>query len=87
MLAKLGHKVMRLKRVALGRVRLGRLGAGKSRPLKHEELAGLRKDAAGARREGRKVRVGGASDEGRQRRGRPPAAHPRGQRREKKKPR
>src|SRR5262245_17295969 len=52
MLAKLGHKVMRLQRVALGRVRLGRLAAGKSRPLRQEELEGLRKDAAGARREG-----------------------------------
>jgi 23S rRNA pseudouridine2605 synthase len=42
MLAKLGHKVMRLKRVALGPIQLGRLRKGKSRPLHHEELTRLR---------------------------------------------
>jgi 23S rRNA pseudouridine2605 synthase len=45
MLAKLGHKVMRLRRVAIGPVHLGRLRKGKSRPLHHEELARLRKCA------------------------------------------
>src|SRR5437660_2657376 len=45
MLARLGHKVMRLRRIALGRVHLGRLGLGKSRPLKANELESLRKVA------------------------------------------
>jgi 23S rRNA pseudouridine2605 synthase len=43
MLARLGHKVMRLKRTALGPVRLDRLPAGKARPLHHDELARLRR--------------------------------------------
>jgi 23S rRNA pseudouridine2605 synthase len=45
MLAKLGHKVMRLRRVALGPVHLGRLRKGKSRPLHRDELARLRQCA------------------------------------------
>ena len=45
MLARLGHKVMRLKRMALGRVRLGRLASGKARPLGHAELESLRRAA------------------------------------------
>ena len=60
MLARLGHKVMRLRRIALGRVHLGRLGVGRSRPLKPEELEALRKVAEGVRRrdQRKKVRVG-----------------------------
>ncbi len=46
MLAKLGHKVMRLKRVAVGPVRLDRLPKGKSRKLSLPEIAALRKAAA-----------------------------------------
>jgi 23S rRNA pseudouridine2605 synthase len=46
MLAKLGHKVMRLKRVALGPVRLRRLPAGKARPLTWPELNDLRHAAS-----------------------------------------
>src|SRR5262249_32904681 len=42
MLAKLGHKVMRLKRLAIGPVRLGHLRSGKARRLAPKELAGLR---------------------------------------------
>jgi 23S rRNA pseudouridine2605 synthase len=42
MLARLEHKVMRLKRVAIGPVQLGRLRSGKSRPVHSEELARLR---------------------------------------------
>jgi 23S rRNA pseudouridine2605 synthase len=42
MLAKLGHKVMRLKRLAIGPVRLGHLKAGKARRLAPYELAALR---------------------------------------------
>jgi 23S rRNA pseudouridine2605 synthase len=43
MLAKLGHKVMRLKRVAIGPIRLGKLRSGKSRRLSPPELAILKK--------------------------------------------
>ncbi len=43
MLARLGHKVMRLKRVALGPVELGRLATGKCRPLTSLELKLLRR--------------------------------------------
>jgi 23S rRNA pseudouridine2605 synthase len=42
MLAGLGHKVMRLKRIALGTIHLGRLARGKSRPLSPPELTALR---------------------------------------------
>src|SRR5205807_1049190 len=38
MLAKLGHKVMRLKRLAIGPVRLGHLKAGKARRLAPKEV-------------------------------------------------
>ena len=43
MLAKLEHKVMRLKRTALGPIRLDRLRKGKSRKMKVEEVELLRK--------------------------------------------
>ena len=56
MLARLGHKVMRLRRTALGPVLLGNLKSGKSRPLKPGELAALRRAAARrGRREGKAV--------------------------------
>jgi 23S rRNA pseudouridine2605 synthase len=42
MLAKLNHKVMRLRRTALGPIQLGRLANGKSRPLRLVELDQLR---------------------------------------------
>lgn len=45
MLAKLGHKVMRLRRIALGPVLLGNLQAGKARRLALPELAALRRVA------------------------------------------
>jgi len=45
MLAKLGHKVLRLKRVAIGGVQLGNLKAGKARRLRMTELASLRRTA------------------------------------------
>lgn len=50
MLARLEHKVMRLRRVALGPIQLGRLASGKSRPLMGRELALLR--ATADRRQG-----------------------------------
>jgi 23S rRNA pseudouridine2605 synthase len=43
MLARQGHKVMRLKRIALGPVDLGRLATGKCRPLTTLELKLLRR--------------------------------------------
>jgi 23S rRNA pseudouridine2605 synthase len=45
MLARLGHKVLRLRRVALGPVQLGRLRSGKVRPLMGRELGELRRAA------------------------------------------
>src|SRR5437764_1854958 len=52
MLSRLGHKVMRLKRMALGPVRLGHLGKGRSRRLDRDELESLR--AAATRRQRRR---------------------------------
>jgi 23S rRNA pseudouridine2605 synthase len=51
MLAKLGHKVLRLRRTAIGPIKLDRLPKGKSRRLKAEELERLR---AAAQRSGRR---------------------------------
>jgi 23S rRNA pseudouridine2605 synthase len=48
MLAKLGHKVLRLRRIAIGPVELGHLAPGKSRPLALAELKSLRRLAAPA---------------------------------------
>jgi 23S rRNA pseudouridine2605 synthase len=45
MLARLGHKVLRLRRVAIGPVRLGRLPPGKARRLPHDDLLTLRESA------------------------------------------
>jgi 23S rRNA pseudouridine2605 synthase len=42
MLAKLDHKVMRLKRLAIGPVKLDKLPKGKARRVSEEELKGLR---------------------------------------------
>jgi 23S rRNA pseudouridine2605 synthase len=42
MLARLGHKVMRLRRVALGPVLLGKLPTGKARRLSRPEIVRLR---------------------------------------------
>jgi 23S rRNA pseudouridine2605 synthase len=50
MLAKLNHKVMRLRRVAIGPVRLDRLPKGKSRKLALPEIEALRKVAARAKK-------------------------------------
>ena len=51
MLAKLGHKVLRLRRTAIGPVQLDRLPKGKARKLSLEELQELRKMVRRARRE------------------------------------
>jgi 23S rRNA pseudouridine2605 synthase len=50
MLAKLGHKVMQLERVAIGPVKLGKLRSGKSRRLSPWELAVLQQIAYRPRR-------------------------------------
>jgi len=43
MLARLQHKVMRLKRITFGSIPIGRLRSGKSRPIKGEELERLKR--------------------------------------------
>jgi 23S rRNA pseudouridine2605 synthase len=43
MLAKLNHKVLRLKRTAIGSIIIGRLRSGKARPLRAVELECLRR--------------------------------------------
>ena len=50
LLARVGHKVQRLKRIALGPLRLGELPVGGIRPLTREERRELREAASGARR-------------------------------------
>jgi len=50
MLAKQNHKVMRLRRVAIGPVRLDRLPKGKSRKLALAEIEALRKSVARSKR-------------------------------------
>lgn len=44
-LARLGHKVLRLVRMAIGPVRLGSLPSGATRPLTRDEIAALRQAA------------------------------------------
>ena len=46
MLAKLGHKVMRLKRTTIGPMEVGNLRPGKSRPLMPMELKNIKRLAA-----------------------------------------
>ncbi|MGH7169775.1 MAG: pseudouridine synthase [Gemmataceae bacterium] len=50
MLARLGHKVMVLRRIAIGSVHLDKLRRGKARRLKVEELERLRRAAIGRSR-------------------------------------
>lgn len=52
MLAKLNHKVMRLRRIAIGSVQLDRLPKGKSRRLSKTELDSLEKSIRPRTREG-----------------------------------
>ncbi|MBC18994.1 MAG: hypothetical protein CMJ74_01885 [Planctomycetaceae bacterium] len=47
MLASLGHKVQRLKRVGLGPLTLGKLPQGESRVLQHSELVAIQNMVAG----------------------------------------
>ena len=46
MLARVGHKVLQLKRIAIGPVRLGDLPSGAYRQLSRDELKNLRKSAS-----------------------------------------
>ncbi|HWB11996.1 MAG TPA: pseudouridine synthase [Pirellulales bacterium] len=63
-LAKVGHKVLRLKRVAVGPLRLKDLAPGEWRPLAREEVESLRKKAG--RRRGRSKTESETSPEARQ---------------------
>ena len=45
LLAKVGHKVLKLVRIAVGPVRLGKLPSGQSRPLTRQELQALKRAA------------------------------------------
>ncbi|WP_439628719.1 pseudouridine synthase [Gemmata sp.] len=49
MLAKLGHKVMKLRRVAIGPIKLDKLPKGKARRISETEMADLRKFVATAK--------------------------------------
>jgi 23S rRNA pseudouridine2605 synthase len=48
-LARLGHKVMKLSRIAVGPIRLGEMPLGSVRKLSKEEIAALRNDAMRSR--------------------------------------
>lgn len=56
MLAKLGHKVMKLRRVGIGPVKLDKLPKGKARRVNDTELAELRKFVATAKEKIEKAR-------------------------------
>lgn len=57
LLARSGHKVLRLKRVALGPLRLGELPSGDWRPIESGELRALRQAAAGRAPRPRRARA------------------------------
>jgi 23S rRNA pseudouridine2605 synthase len=61
MLAKLGHKVMRLRRVAIGPIQLDKLPKGKARRVSEAELAELRAFVAAAREKVEKARARAAA--------------------------
>src|SRR5207248_9986836 len=65
MLAHLGHKVMRLRRVAIGPVRLDKLPKGKARRVSEAELAELRKFVAAANEKIEKARQRASGQSGR----------------------
>jgi 23S rRNA pseudouridine2605 synthase len=51
-LARLGHKVLRLKRIALGPLRLGDMPVGSYRELNHREVVELRESSSAPRQRG-----------------------------------
>lgn len=55
-LARVGHKVERLTRIAVGSVRLSDLPRGAYRPLSHEEVTALRRETKPPRKEGTAIR-------------------------------
>ena len=50
LLARVGHKVLKLKRVALGPLRLGDMPPGEFRPLRREEVRALKEAASASHR-------------------------------------
>jgi 23S rRNA pseudouridine2605 synthase len=81
MLAKQEHKVMRLKRVAIGPIKLDRLGKGKSRKLHPDEVETLRRSTERRPRrrredEPRPAEAVSAGPARRERPLRPPTRHP-----------
>ncbi len=54
LLARVGHKVQRLTRIAIGSLRLGELPRGAFRQLRREEVDALRRDIAESRRRHRR---------------------------------
>lgn len=73
MLANVGHKVLRLKRVAIGPVRLKDIEPGEWRPLRRDELAALR--GSHPLKHGKPQR--GKSQQGKPRRGKSQQGKPR----------
>lgn len=71
LLARIGHKVMKLRRIAIGPLKLGALKPGESRPLRSEEIEELYR-VARAGRKPNKPRASGADT------GRPTKAAPAG---------
>jgi len=64
LLAQVGHKVLHLRRTALGPLRLGELPPGECRPLRRDEVRALREAAhAGVRGEGVRGQGLGVRDE------------------------
>ncbi|NQT40792.1 MAG: rRNA pseudouridine synthase [Planctomycetes bacterium] len=57
-LARVGHKVLRLTRIALGPLRLGELPQGAHRPLTRDELRALKAAATTPRREANQEKTG-----------------------------
>jgi 23S rRNA pseudouridine2605 synthase len=66
-LAKVGHKVLSLKRVAVGPVKLGELKSGTCRKLMPQEIEALLEAARQRRKEGKRKRSASAAPESRQR--------------------
>jgi 23S rRNA pseudouridine2605 synthase len=83
LMAKLGHKVQRLERVALGPVRLGDLPLGAHRPLTPPEIAALHELVTGTTARPRRTGRGSSSGNGKKHRkgaGRPDAVLPQARR-------
>jgi 23S rRNA pseudouridine2605 synthase len=61
MLAKLNHKVMKLRRIGIGPIKLDKLPKGKARRVNAVELEGLKKFVASAQEKIEKARLRAAS--------------------------